>query len=120
MQADHRPVGGHADDSELIDPPQLPPVLRRRAAHAGQLLIKPEVTLERDLGRMLSGDGDGRRFLGLDRLVQAGRSSANSIGFRSLFEDGSKKAAILTLAGARPPRCHLRVLAMPLFSHNCM
>ncbi len=42
-----------------------------RAGHAGQLLVHPEVVLERDRRQRLVFLLDGDAFLGLDRLVQA-------------------------------------------------
>src|SRR5438445_854409 len=70
LPADHRPVGRHANDAELVDSLKFAPVLRRRAAHAGELLVETEVALERDLGGVLGSHGDRHAFLGLDRLVQ--------------------------------------------------
>ena len=42
-----------------------------RAGHAGELLVKPEIILNRDRGERLRFAFDLDAFLGFDRLVQA-------------------------------------------------
>ena len=68
--ADHRHVGRHLDDAELVDLEELVGLGGGGAGHAAQLLVEAEVVLEghgRE-GHVLGADRDA--LLGLDRLVQ--------------------------------------------------
>ena len=69
--ADHRHVGRDADDLELVDLVELLRLGHRRAGHAGELVVQPEVVLERDRGHRHALALDAQALLGLDRLVQA-------------------------------------------------
>ena len=69
--ADHRPVGRDADDLELVDLVELLGLGQRGAGHAGQLVVQPEVVLERDRGHRHRLALDAEALLGLDGLVQA-------------------------------------------------
>ena len=64
------------DDREVVDLLELLLLRLRRARHAGELLVQPEVVLERDRRQrdvlLLIGDA----LLGLDRLVEALRPAA--------------------------------------------
>jgi len=64
-------VGRDLDDLELVDLKELVGLGRRRAGHAGELLVQAEIVLEGDRGqrRVLGLDGDV--LLGFQRLVQA-------------------------------------------------
>ena len=64
-------VGRDLEDVHLVDPAELGGVGRRRAGHAGELLVAEEEVLDR---HPRGGDrlqGDLELLLGLDRLVQA-------------------------------------------------
>ena len=67
----HRPVGGDLGDVHLVDVDEFLRLGRRRAGHAGQLLVEAEVVLDGDRGQGLVLGLDVDAFLGLDRLVQA-------------------------------------------------
>ncbi len=49
--ADHRPVGRDRDDLELVDLVELLGLGQGRAGHADELVVQPEVVLERDRGQ---------------------------------------------------------------------
>ena len=68
---DHRHVGRDLDHRELVDLHELGGLGDRRARHPGQLVVHPEVVLERDRGQRLVLLLDPHALLGLDRLVQA-------------------------------------------------
>ena len=74
--ADHRHVGRHLDDAELVDLEELVGLGRGGAGHAGELLVEAEVVLEGDARErdVLRADADA--LLRLDRLVQAFREAA--------------------------------------------
>ena len=74
--ADHRPVGRHLDDFEVVDVHELVGFGERRAGHAGQLLVHAEVVLEGDRGERLVFRLDRLMLLRLQRLVQAFRVAA--------------------------------------------
>ena len=74
--ADHRAVGRDLDDRELVDLHELGRLGERRARHAGQLVVHPEVVLERDRRERLVLLADAHALLRLDRLVQALRPAA--------------------------------------------
>ena len=69
--ADHLAVGRDGDDLELVDLVELLGLGHRRAGHAGQLVVEPEVVLERDRGEGHALALDAQALLGLDRLVEA-------------------------------------------------
>ena len=71
VDADHRLVGRHLDDVEPVDVAELLGLGRRRAGHAGELLVHAEVVLEGDRGERLVLGLDLDVLLGLERLVQA-------------------------------------------------
>ncbi len=56
---------------ELVDLVELLGLGHRRAGHAGQLVVEPEVVLERDRRERHALALDAQPLLGLDRLVQA-------------------------------------------------
>ena len=66
-------IGRDHRDVELVDLGELLRLGRRRARHARQLVVHPEVVLQRDGGERLVLRRDLDAFLGLDRLVQAVR-----------------------------------------------
>ena len=68
--ADHRPVGRDLDDFEAVDVAKLLGLGRRRAGHAGELVVHAEVVLEGDRGEGLVLGLDLDVLLGLERLVQ--------------------------------------------------
>ena len=69
--ADHRPVGRDRDDLEVVDLVELLGLGHRRAGHAGELVVQPEVVLERDRGERPGLALDPQPLLRLDRLVEA-------------------------------------------------
>ena len=69
--ADHVHVGRHLDHVEAVDVHELVGLGRRRAGHAGELLVEAEIILEGDRGERLVLGLDGDVLLGLERLVQA-------------------------------------------------
>src|SRR4051794_36587485 len=71
VRADHRPVRRDLDDAELVDLHELGRLGERRARHPGELVVHPEVVLERDRGERLVLLLDRHALLRLDRLVQA-------------------------------------------------
>ena len=74
---DHVPVGRDRDDLERVDLVELLGLGHRRAGHPGQLVVEPEVVLERDRGQRHRLALDLDALLGLDRLVEA---LATSVG----------------------------------------
>ena len=66
----HRHVGGHLEHIELVDVEELVGLGGGGAGHAGQLLVKPEVVLERDGCQRLVLGLDLDMLLGLERLMQ--------------------------------------------------
>ena len=69
--ADHRAVGRDLDDRQLVDLHELGRLGERRPGHPGELVVHPEVVLQRDRGERLVLLLDADALLGLDRLVQA-------------------------------------------------
>ena len=69
--ADHRLVGRDLDDRELVDLHELGRLGERRPGHPGELVVHPEVVLQRDRRQRLVLLLDADALLGLDRLVQA-------------------------------------------------
>ena len=69
--ADHLAVGRDRHDLELVDLVELLGLGHRRAGHAGQLVVEPEVVLERDRGEGHALALDAQALLRLDGLVQA-------------------------------------------------
>ena len=67
----HRHVGRDFHDLELVDVEQFVGFGRRRAGHAGELLVHPEIILERDRGQRLVFRLHRLVLLGFQRLVQA-------------------------------------------------
>ena len=67
------PVGRDDADLEPVDRVELGLFGLGGAGHAGQLVVHPEVVLDRDRGEGLGLALDLHPFLGLDRLVQAVR-----------------------------------------------
>ena len=65
-----RLVGRDLDDLEPVDVAEFLRLGHRRAGHAGELRIEPEIVLEGDRGERLVLVLDGDAFLGLERLVQ--------------------------------------------------
>ena len=70
-----RDVGRDRDDVHLVDVEEFRRLGQRRAGHARQLRIHAEIVLEGDRGERLVLGLDLDAFLGLDRLVQARRTS---------------------------------------------
>ena len=68
--ADHRPVGRDRDHAELVDLVELRGLGHGRTGHAAELLVEPEVVLQRDRREGLVLLADRHALLGLDRLVQ--------------------------------------------------
>ena len=69
--ADHLPVGRDGDHAELVDLVQLGGLGLCGTRHAGELLVQPEVVLQRDRGERLVLGLDLDVLLGLDGLVHA-------------------------------------------------
>ena len=69
--ADHRPVRRDRDDAQLVGLVKLGGLGLGRAGHAGELLVEPEVVLQRDRGEGLVLVLDLHLLLGLDGLVHA-------------------------------------------------
>ena len=69
--ADHRPVGRDRDDLEAVDLVELLRLGHRRAGHARELVVEPEVVLEGDRGERHRLTLDAQALLGLDGLVKA-------------------------------------------------
>ena len=76
VDAHDRQVGRDLDDVEPVDVAELLGLGRRRAGHAGELLVQAEVVLEGDRGQRLVLRLDLDVLLGLERLVQAFRKAA--------------------------------------------
>ncbi len=74
--AGHRDVGGDFDHVQLVDFGELVGFGHRRAGHAGELGIEPEIVLEGDRGQGLVFRLDGDVLLRLQRLMQAFRVAA--------------------------------------------
>ncbi|CFS03545.1 Uncharacterised protein [Mycobacterium tuberculosis] len=68
---DHRHVGRDADHAQLVDLVQLGRLRLGGAGHAGELVVEPEVVLQRDGGQRLVLGLDLDVLLGLDGLVHA-------------------------------------------------
>ena len=68
-----RNVGRNLAHFELVDVEEFVRFGRRRAGHAGKLLVHAEIVLERDRGERLVLRLDRLMLLGLERLVQAFR-----------------------------------------------
>jgi hypothetical protein len=71
-----RQVGRNLGDVEAVDVAELLGFRRRRAGHAGELLVHAEVVLEGNRGQRLVLRLDLDVFLGFERLVQAFRIAA--------------------------------------------
>ena len=71
VEPDHRAVGRDRDHADLVDLVELAGLGLRRAGHAGELVVEPEVVLEGDRGKSLVLLLDLHAFLGLDGLVHA-------------------------------------------------
>jgi hypothetical protein len=69
VEADHVPVGRDRYDAELVDLVELRGLGGRGAGHAAELVVEPEVVLQRDRRKRLVLLLDLDAFLGLDRLV---------------------------------------------------
>ncbi len=69
VRAEHRLVGGDRDDAELVDLVQLGGLGLRRAGHARELVVEPEVVLQGDRRDRLVLGLDLDVFLGLDGLM---------------------------------------------------
>ena len=69
--ARHRPIRRDDHDVELVNVVKLVRFGFRRAGHAGQLVIKPEIILNRDRGERLRLAIDLHAFLRFDRLMQS-------------------------------------------------
>ena len=69
--ADHRPVGRDRDHAEPVDLVELRGLGHGRTGHAAELVVEPEVVLQRDRRERLVLLADLHALLGLDRLVQA-------------------------------------------------
>ena len=63
-------VGGNGDDTESVDVAELGGLGLGRAGHAGELVVEPEVVLQRDGGQRLVLGLDLHALFGLDGLVQ--------------------------------------------------
>ena len=74
--ADHVHVGRHLDHVEAVNVEELVGLGGRRAGHAGELLVEPEIVLEGDRGERLVLGLDLDVLLGLERLMQAFRIAA--------------------------------------------
>ena len=70
LQPPQRHVGRNHHDLQLVDLLELRRLRLRRARHPAQLLVQPEVVLERDRRQRLVFLADVHALLGLDRLVQ--------------------------------------------------
>ena len=71
VDADHRPVRRDRDDAQLVGLGELGRLGLGGAGHPGQLLVEPEVVLQRDRGEGLVLVLDLHLLLGLDGLVHA-------------------------------------------------
>ncbi len=69
--ADHGDVGGDGDHRDVVGGGELGRLGLGRPRHARQLLVEPEVVLERDRGPGVVLLFDPHPLLGLDRLVEA-------------------------------------------------
>ncbi len=86
--ADHGLVRRDDDDFQVVDLLELERLGVRRAGHAGELVVHPEVVLERDRRERLVLALDGHAFLRLDRLVQPVRPApARHQPSRELVDD---------------------------------
>ena len=108
--ADHLAVGRHRDDLELVDLVELLGLGHRRAGHAGQLVVEPEVVLEGDRGHGHALALDAEPLLGLDRLVEALAPAATGhLAPGELVDDHDLAVlddvvAIALVEGVRPER----------------
>ena len=73
VEAPHRHVGRNLDHVELVDFGEFVGLGRRRAGHAGELLVEAEIILEGDRGERHVLRLDRDMFLGFERLMQAFR-----------------------------------------------
>ena len=69
--AQNRKVGRNLDHVELVDVHELGGFGHRRAGHAGELVVEPEIVLEGDRGERHVLRLDGDVLLGFERLMQA-------------------------------------------------
>jgi hypothetical protein len=69
----HQHIGRNFHDLELVDVEQFVGFGQRRAGHAGELFVHPEIVLERDRGQRLVFRLNLHVLLGFQRLVQAFR-----------------------------------------------
>ena len=70
VDADHGPVRRDDDDVEVVDLREFRRLGLGRTGHARELVVEPEIVLERDRGKGLVLVLDLDVFLGLDGLVQ--------------------------------------------------
>ena len=71
VDADHRHVGRNFQHFEIVNVLEFVGLGRRRAGHAGKLLVHPEVVLEGDRGQRLVFRLDRLVLFGFERLMQA-------------------------------------------------
>ncbi|MCG3775497.1 MAG: hypothetical protein JW395_2337 [Nitrospira sp.] len=71
IQADHVAIGRNHIDVEIIDLGELRRFRVRRAGHAAELLVHPEIVLEGDRGQRLILVRNLHAFFSFDGLVQA-------------------------------------------------
>ena len=129
IDARDRPVRRDDGDVEFVDVVELVRFGLRRAGHAGELLVKPEIILDRDRGERLRLAIDLHAFLRLDGLVQAVAPAAARHVAAGVFVDdddlvflddvlrrpsrkGSRRAATARCCGCARPgwsQCCLRV-----------
>ena len=69
--ANHRLVGGHDDDVQAVDLLELRRFRIRRAGHAGQLAVEPEVVLQSGRRQRLRLVANRHPLLGFHRLMDA-------------------------------------------------
>ena len=70
VDAGHGPVRRDLDHFEIVDLEELVGLGRRRAGHAGELVVEPEIVLEGDRGQRLVLGLDLHVLLRLERLVE--------------------------------------------------
>ena len=113
--ADHRLVRRDHDHLEAVDLLELERLGVRRAGHARQLGIQPEIILEGDRGDRLVLLADLDALLRLDRLVQAVRPAASRHGAAGeLIDDDDLALAhdVLDVALVQGVRAQRRVQVM--------